>query len=392
MDVVAVANSSAGGRGRWFRVNLWLHRWSSLVATPFFLILCITGTVLIFHEEIDAALGYVPAAKQHSVQAPPRPLSDSVAAVQAAYPGDRIAVISREPDEHPGMLNAFVVPKADTGFERGKPVWVDIATTRILPAADPDKTPTGVFLELHSQWFLGPAGELVGALIALLVLVSLISGIVVYAPYARRIAFGVLRRGRGPRLIQLDLHNFVGCVVLGWLLVVTFTGFCLGFGSAAQALWSNTELKALKTQLNTGRAIDHEHPSLSIDRALAAAEGAQPGWAANSIVFPNTDLSTSQHYTVLLFGPKGVQQRMFRIALVEADSGKVADVRSLPAYLKIIQLSQPLHFGDYGGTALKILWVVCSWLALFITGNGAWLWWNRRRRGKTVSSTLEVTA
>lgn len=28
---------------RLFRINLWLHRWSSLIATPFFLVLCITG-------------------------------------------------------------------------------------------------------------------------------------------------------------------------------------------------------------------------------------------------------------------------------------------------------------------------------------------------------------
>jgi uncharacterized iron-regulated membrane protein len=313
-----------------------------------------------------------------------------VAAVQAAHPADRIAIVSRDPDDNPGVLNVFVVPKADTGFERGKPVYVDIATSHILPAADPDKTPTGVFLELHAQWFLGPAGELVGALIALLVLVSLLSGVVVYVPYARRIAFGVLRRGRGPRLMQIDLHNFIGCVVLGWLLMVTFTGFCLGFGSAAQAYWSNSELKALKTQLATGRVVDHERPSLSVDRALAAAESAQPGWNANSIVFPATELSTSQHYTVLLYGPKGIQRRMFRIAMVEADTGRVADIRKLPPYLQIIQISQPLHFGDYGGTALQILWVLCSWLALFITGNGAWLWWNRRRRGKTVSQTVEA--
>ena len=42
---------------RWFRTNLWLHRWSSLLATPFFLILCLTGMVLIFHEEIDDGAG-----------------------------------------------------------------------------------------------------------------------------------------------------------------------------------------------------------------------------------------------------------------------------------------------------------------------------------------------
>jgi uncharacterized iron-regulated membrane protein len=263
-------------------------------------------------------------------------------------------------------------------------------TARILPAADPQKTPTGIFLELHAQWFLGPIGEVIGALVALLVLISLWSGVVVYAPYVRRIALGVLRRGRGPRLLQLDLHNFIGSVVLGWLLVVTVTGFCLGFGTIAFGFWQNTELKALKTRLDTGRVIDREHPRLTIDRALEAATKAQPGWRANSLIFPGTDLSTSQHYTVLLFGQKGIQERMFRIAMVEADSGRVADVRGLPSYLKAIQLSQPLHFGDYGGLPLKILWVACSSLALFITGNGAWLWWNRRRRRRAAEPVMET--
>jgi len=101
-------------------------------------------------------------------------------------------------------------PKNDTGFEHAKAVWVDATTAQLLESADPDKTPTGIFLELHAQWFMGPLGEVFGALIALLVLISLVSGVVIYAPYVRNIAFGVLRRGAGPRLLQLDLHNFFG--------------------------------------------------------------------------------------------------------------------------------------------------------------------------------------
>ena len=42
---------------RWFRANLWIHRWASVVATAPFLVLCITGIPLIFHDELDAALG-----------------------------------------------------------------------------------------------------------------------------------------------------------------------------------------------------------------------------------------------------------------------------------------------------------------------------------------------
>lgn len=47
---------------RWFRFNLGLHRWTSLIATLPFLVLCLTGSVLIFHDEIDQAMGVVPGA------------------------------------------------------------------------------------------------------------------------------------------------------------------------------------------------------------------------------------------------------------------------------------------------------------------------------------------
>lgn len=364
---------------RLFRANLWLHRWSSLIATPFFLVLCITGTVLIFHEEIDAALGYVPKAAS-VYGGSPRSATDSLGAVQAANPNQRVLLVVRDEEEHPGLLQVYVAPKADTGFEHAKPVYVEANSARLLPGADPDKTPTGIFLELHAQWFMGPLGEVFGALIALLVFISLVSGVVIYAPYVKNIAFGILRRSSGPRLLQLDLHNFLGAVVLGWLFVVTCTGFLLGFGTIAQGVWQNTELKSLKSRLETAHSIDREHPPVDFEQALTAAAKAQPGWRATEAVYPGTDLSTAQHYTVLLFGEKGVRERMFRIALVNARTGSVDDVRDLPAYLQAIQLAQPLHFGDYGGVALKVFWVACSWLALFITGNGAWLWWNRRRQ------------
>src|SRR5687768_17568622 len=105
---------------RLFRINLWLHRWSSLIATPFFLILCITGTVLIFHHEIDEALGYVPTASVHAEST--LPLSASVAAAQAANPDQRILLVGQDEEEHPGLIAVYMAPKVDTGFERSKPV------------------------------------------------------------------------------------------------------------------------------------------------------------------------------------------------------------------------------------------------------------------------------
>mgnify|MGYP003918295757 CR=1 FL=1 len=40
-------------------IRLWylVHKWTSLACTAFLLMLCLTGLPLIFHDEIDAAMG-----------------------------------------------------------------------------------------------------------------------------------------------------------------------------------------------------------------------------------------------------------------------------------------------------------------------------------------------
>lgn len=361
---------------RWFRFNLWLHRWSSLVATLPFLVLCLTGTVLIFHEEIDHAMGVVPEVAEGA----PRPMAESVATVAAAFPDQRILSVAME-DDHPGVLMVATAPMEDRGYERSVFQFADLATAGLAGGVDFESTLTGFLFTLHANWFLGPIGELIGALIALLVLLSLLSGLVVYAPYVKRIAFGVLRRGRGARLLQLDLHNFIGAVVLGWAFVVTVTGLMLGFGTLATGIWQAGELPRLQAEFG-GAIADPRRPAATVDQAWQAAAKAVPDGKVLSVIWPDTDFSTQRHYTAFLSGRSGLKERMYRIALIDGETGEVAAVKDPPWYLQAIWLSQPFHFGDYGGLPLKLLWTVCVWLTLFITVNGAWLWWDRRRRRK----------
>jgi uncharacterized iron-regulated membrane protein len=379
------ATRNAAGASRWFRLNLWLHRWASLVATLPFLILCLTGTVLIFHHEIDEALGVVPTV-QSAQGAAAQPFAKAVENVLGKFPGERVLSVGADPDEHPGVLLLVTAPNEAGGFRDARLRFAHLATAELTDEAslDADKTLTGFLLDLHARWFLGPLGELVGALIALLVLVSLLSGLVVYAPYVKRIAFGVLRRGRGTRLLQLDLHNFIGALVLGWALVVTVTGALLGLGTVARLIWQQTELTALRDRY-AGEPVDARRPPIDVDRVYAATMAAlPPGWHVISVLYPRTEFSTDRHYTVLV-GGEGLDKRVFRIALVDAADGVVRTVVQLPWYLKAILIAQPLHFGDYGGLALKLLWTACTWLTLFITANGAWLWWDRRRKRRRAS-------
>lgn len=377
--------SSAPRVGRWFRFNLWVHRWASLVATLPFLVLCVTGIVLIFHEEIDAALGVVPtnAAPTESR------LADCMANVARDFPDQRVLSVGLEPEEHPGVFLVVVGPPTDTGFDHVHLAFYELGTGKLLGDSDPSKTFTGVILKLHAEWFLGPAGRLLGALLGLLVMASLLSGLVIYAPYMRKVAFGVIRRGRGARLTQLDLHNVIGAVVLGWAFVVAATGFLLGFSQVAFGVWQYTDLATLRAEYAHEEPVDVRAPPAPVARVIGEMEAkAPPGWGVRSVIFPGTEFTTPRHYGVVMGGSEGLDARLLDVTLVDAATGDVVRKVEMPGYLQAIFLSEPLHFGNYGGLALKVFWTMCSLMTLFITANGAWLFFDRRRARKLVAKEV----
>ncbi len=47
-------------------------------------------------------------------------------------------------------------------------------------------------------------------------------------------------------------------------------------------------------------------------------------------------------------------------------------------------ISQPLHFGDYGGMPLKILWAILDIMTIMVLGTGVYLWLRRRNAGVSV--------
>lgn len=50
----------------------------------------------------------------------------------------------------------------------------------------------------------------------------------------------------------------------------------------------------------------------------------------------------------------------------------------MPWYMTVLRLSQPLHFGDYGGLPMKVLWALLDIAAIVILGSGLYLWLARR--------------
>src|SRR5690606_42080708 len=58
---------------------------------------------------------------------------------------------------------------------------------------------------------------------------------------------------------------------------------------------------------------------------------------------------------------------------VHARSGEVPGSRDHPWYLAALMLSRPLHFGDYGGMPLQLIWAALDLLATVVLGSGLYL-------------------
>jgi uncharacterized iron-regulated membrane protein len=204
--------------------------------------------------------------------------------------------------------------------------------------------------------------------------------VVLYAPFMRKLEFGDVRHGRTARLKWLDLHNLLGIVTLVWALVVGATGVVNTLADVLLQVWQATEVAAM-VKSHAGQApIDPRTTRLApMQLAVANARAAQPGMAIAFIAFPGTPFASPHHYGVYMRGDRALTARLVKPVLVDARTGQVADQRTLPWYLTGLLLSQPLHFGDYGGTGMKVVWALLDLATIVVLGSGLYLWIRRGR-------------
>ncbi len=360
-------------RTRTLRAWSWVHRWSSLVSTLFLLMLCVTGLPLVFSHEIDEVLlhqDWKPAAEGRQLD-----LDQVLEAALARHPGGVPAFMSF--DEDRPVVN---VTSVDPGGPAGRYTFQPIDRTSGEPAPPVSGHPVMEFLlQLHTDMFLGLPGMLFLGLMGLMLVAAVVSGVVLYAPFMRRLPFGTVRSSKKARTRWLDYHNLLGVVTVAWVLVVGATGVVNTLAVPIIAYWKDTALAELTAAHDapaapTGRS--------SLDAAVRRAREALPGMTLQFVAFPGSDYSTDHHYAVFFHGDTPLTAHLTTPALIDAQTGELAAVAPTPWYVKALSLSQPLHFGDYGGLPLKILWALLDVVTIVVLGSGLYLWAARRRTAR----------
>lgn len=355
----------------WYRI----HKWSSLVCTAFLLIACVTGLPLIFMDElIDLTQPH-----EHPVSVPSGTpsvsLDDLEQKTQRLYPSLRPYAIGFDDDE-PRIfvtMSRTQNPKSAADLHA---VLYDQHTGKQLKQPEFGGSFLDLVFRLHRELFMGLPGELVMGVMALSFVLSLVSGTLVYGPFMRRLDFGTYRAKLSARVRWFDLHNLLGIVTLSWALVVGLTGAMNSVAAPLFGLWRAQTMPVLLAPYHGQPVPQHFAP---IDQVVANAAKTLPQMEITSVLLPNEIVGSPRHYVVWTRGKTPVTSRLFTPVLVDASTGQVSMAKPLPWYLRLLEVSRPLHFGDYGGMPLKILWAIFDVVVIVVLLSGVYLWLSRRR-------------
>jgi uncharacterized iron-regulated membrane protein len=228
---------------RWVRQpqKVWLrraffqvHLWSGIAAGLYVLFISVTGSVLVYSNELYVAATPEPVFSQGT-----GPLlgDDELAAIVArAYPGYRVQRLVRSIDR-----NQAVEVWLDRGKEQTKRLFdprngADLGGTGALGIAL-----VAGLIDLHADLLKGPTGRKVNGIGALAVLLSALTGAVVWWPgIARWRRSLTLHRGVGWKRLNWDLHSLVGFWTFVFIVVFALSGLYLslpdGFHELADRL------------------------------------------------------------------------------------------------------------------------------------------------------------
>ncbi|SDV46242.1 PepSY-associated TM helix domain-containing protein [Chitinasiproducens palmae] len=369
--------------------RIWqsVHTWSSLACAVLLLLLCLTGLPLIFHDEIDA---WLDTTTSRAPEATPAVIdgADGIAtanldrlvdAVARQYHDERVQYVIWSDDDD-AKLKVNLAPPA--GVARGnRLVTIDMHAGRILGSAWSEKdwrqgSLMTVVLTLHTDMLLGLTGSVIYCAIGALFLLSLLSGAVLYGRFMTKLAFGTVRAARGARIHWLDLHNLLGIVTLAWAVLMAATGMLNTLDAPLFGHWQKTELAML---LSAYRDAPPVVRPASLSGAIEAARRATPDRTPSFVAFPGSFFSSRHHYTVYMHGTTPLTSRLLVPVLVDARNLTVSKVARLPWYLIALEASRPLHFGDYAGWPMKVLWALLDCVTIVVLASGLYLWLAKRR-------------
>jgi len=345
-----------------------LHRYLGILVGFLLAILGLTGSALVFHEEINhflyPQLMYVePQGKPISLQK----VSDIVLLQHPDYKLQAIA-LSKKVDE-PFHVVVRSRKKALSY------VYINPYNGEILGTIVRDHTLLGIIEQIHTSFLAGEPGKFIVGICGILLIIRAISGLIIF-PGWKKLSAGFKIRWKAPsHLLHYDFHKIIGIFVVVFLVLAGTTGALMEFNQPVRGLGyllSGTPQPAKPVSVPNNNT-----QSPTLDQFLQIAEATLPG-GETTYIFPALDQKAAVRVRKRLENDIHPNGRSF--VYLNQYSGEVLRVENInyaPWVEKLLAWMYPLHIGSYGGVKMRLLYVLLGIAPVILLVTGITIFWNK---------------
>lgn len=355
-----------------------IHGWIGAQLGVLLFVILFSGTLATLSHEIDwllnPALRVTPEASKAS-------WGDLYAAARRAYPEARISSMQRPLGSRFAAVVQVDLPIEGEYFAKTRHVYLNPYTAEVQ-GIDGWFTVQRVLRDFHMMLSM-PArvGYYLVGIFGIALLVSVVTALLFFKRWWR--AFFQMRIGKGWQVFWSDAHRSVGVWSLWFTLVIALTGIwylveiaMLDVGRGLEDVPQDVPVLSAETLARQGP----QPRQLPVDTLIAQVSKVYPGFAIDTIYFPE-DPAEPIHFTgdadAVLVRPRANQ-----VHLNPYDGSVMALFKGeeLPLAYRWVHTADPLHFGDFGGLATKLIWFVFGLLSSALSLTGAYLWLRRAHR------------
>ncbi len=361
------------------RSKLWflVHSWLALPIWFFVLIVCVTGTLAVVSQEIVWLANPDIRASQPSDDAELLSYDQVIAAIKQAEPLTIVESISR-PDESHFALTAQV------SYPDGRSVAVYVNPySGVIQGISPDFNFQAFTRALHGWWLVPFTngfswGWYLVSFLGIPLLVSLITGLVVYKKFWKGFLKPTLRFNHGARIFWGDFHRLSGIWSIWFIAVISITGIWFLIAALLfdnQISISSEPVIPVVARESVPLSADGSPPKMiDLDNAILIAQEKIPGLEVSFVSLP------SNAYSHLNIGGRGWYPLMFQTATINPYNGDIDASRLLSdrTGLEFVTESmRPLHTGDFGGLWIKLIWFFFGLVLSMMVLSGLLIWTKR---------------
>jgi uncharacterized iron-regulated membrane protein len=357
-----------------------VHLWTGLLLGLYMLIMSVTGASLVFREEMHRAsrraLLRTAAPVAPADVLPPGAIHGRAAALA---PGGRFNSIAF-PDGPDGTYRVAMNVRSEVAWHYFHP-----ATGEHLGSVRQRSGILSWLQQLHFNLLSGSTGRTVNGVGGLLLFLLCLTGVPIWWQGLQRWRRGLtVTRNSSWKRMNWDLHGAVGIYTFVLAAVWGLTGAYFAFPDAARRVVGTVlPVSPRAPEMRAAKGPQEAKPDTCgpqpLDRLAASALRAAPGSRVTMIAFP---AAAGQPARVMVMPADAGPSDRHRRGDVFVDRCTAGVVRmslyeGAPAGDRLIRWVAPVHFGTFGGTGVKLLWVFFGLAPGLLAVTGTLIWWNR---------------